>query len=344
MLVNASPMNSSDPITFVKLALANKYEIISEIGRGGMANVYKAKQKSLGRLVALKVFHQSMVHDKELFERFQREARIYATLKHPNIVNIYDVGYENGYHFISMEYISGENLLRLIRQRGKLEPEQTVKIIVSIAEALDYAHNKGIIHRDIKSSNILISEGGEIYLTDFGIAHAAHEAEITVREEALGTPQYMSPEQIELEELDGRTDYYSLGVVMYECLTGHVPFSASNPLLVLDKIRTSDTPDVSIEVSGLGIGIIKANRSLLEKNRNERISNNQMLKEALSVSFKDFNEIFNSFSDIFGGGSIFDDFFGGSQRNKDNEEMGNRNDLYDINRRDIGNEWHQVNK
>ena len=155
MLSNSStPSGSLDPFTFTKMSLAARYDILSEIGRGGMATVYRAVQKNLQRTVALKVIHQNLIHDQEFLARFHSEARLRgASLNHPNIVSIYDEGIENGVHYIAMEYLDGEDLHKKIKTRGKISIDQTVQVISSIAEALDYIHKRGLIHRDIKTSN-----------------------------------------------------------------------------------------------------------------------------------------------------------------------------------------------
>jgi len=233
---SGAPSGDITPETKIKLALANKYEIIEEIGRGGMASVYKAKQKSLNRTVALKVIHQNLIHDKEFLERFHREAQVSAALNHRNLVTIYDEGADKGVHYMAMEYLDGDDLHRLIRNRGKLKIEETIKIITAISEALDFAHNKGLIHRDVKSSNIIVTREGRAVLTDFGIAHAATGTKLTQTGTVFGTPEYMSPEQAEGKEVDSRSDLYSLGIVMYECLTGKVPFKGDNPITTIYKI------------------------------------------------------------------------------------------------------------
>jgi serine/threonine-protein kinase PpkA len=230
--------------TQVRNALSQKYEIIEVIGKGGMATVYKANQKNLNRLVALKVVHPNLVHDTEFLNRFHREAQMAASLNHPNIVMIYDVGSVNGVHFISMEYLEGEDLQSYIRRNGKLAVDDTIHIIAPIAEALDYAHQKGLVHRDVKSANIIITKNRRPVLTDFGIAHASSGTKLTIAGTVIGTPEYMSPEQAEGKQIDGRSDIFSLGIVMFECLTGIVPFKGDNPLTTIHGIIYEEAPSI----------------------------------------------------------------------------------------------------
>jgi len=230
--------------TSIRLALGDKYEILEVVGKGGMATVYKARQLNLNRLVAIKVVHPNLIHDTEFLNRFHREAQMAASLNHPNIVMIFDEGSLNGVHFIAMEYLEGKDLHCILQERGKLSVEQTVSIIKPIAEALDFAHSKGLVHRDVKSANILVTDSGRPVLTDFGIAHAASGTKITQAGSVIGTPEYMSPEQAEGKDLDGRSDIFSLGIVMYECLTGKVPFKGDNPLTTIYGIINESTPSI----------------------------------------------------------------------------------------------------
>jgi len=234
------PTGDVTPESQVKIVLSEKYKIIDEIGRGAMASVYKAVQKNLNRTVALKVIHRNLVHNKELLERFHREAQVSASLNHPNLVTIYDEGHEQDIHYMSMEYIDGIDLHALIKNKGKLGKEQTIKIISLVAEALSHTHSKDLIHRDIKSSNILLTEEGRCVLTDFGLAHATSGSKLTQTGTVMGTPDYMSPEQAEGKVLDKRSDIYSLGVVMYECFTGRVPFKGDTIIATIYNITTGE--------------------------------------------------------------------------------------------------------
>ena len=191
MLTDAPVSGVITGITLIKQALVNRYEIQEELGRGGMATVYRAIQKNLQRPVALKVIHQNLVHDSEFVARFHREAQVCASLQHTNIVTVYDEGELNGVHFMAMELLDGYDLHQLIHQQGKLSVEQVLGWITPIARALEYAHSRGVIHRDIKSSNILITKSGRSVLMDFGIAHAANGTKLTQTGMVIGTPEYM---------------------------------------------------------------------------------------------------------------------------------------------------------
>jgi len=219
-----------------------KYQIVAEIGRGGMAIVYKAYQAGLERYVALKVLPPELTFDQEFVHRFQQEARTAGRLDHSNIVTVYDVGEENGIYYIAMKYVEGQPLHRLIPAGRPLGLEQTVSIVAQIASALDYAHQQGIIHRDIKPSNILVDAQGQAFLTDFGIAKAAEGTRITRTGMLMGTPEYMSPEQAQGQTLDWRTDIYSLGVVVYEMLTGQAPFTGDTARLLYSHAHVPPPP------------------------------------------------------------------------------------------------------
>ena len=219
-----------------------KYEIIEEIGRGGVAVVYKARHKVLHNDVAIKVLHQEFAHDPEFVKRFINGARNAARLKHPNIIPVFDVGDEKGYHYIAMEYLRGETLGERIEKHGPFSEPEIEEIVGHIADALDYAHTNGIIHRDIKSPNIFMKEGGGAVLMDFDIAKATDlKQNLTLDGSVLGTPAYMSPEQARGDTATAKSDIYSLGVVLYEMATGELPFKGENTLSILRQIAM-DTP------------------------------------------------------------------------------------------------------
>jgi len=212
-----------------------KYQIEAALGKGGMGMVYRGYDPLLDRRVAIKVLAPHLVWEEGFVERFLREARAAARIKHPNIVTVYDVGQEQDEFYFVMEYLEGQTLADHIRQHGALQPEEALSILRPLADALDYAHQHGLVHRDIKPGNIMIGSGQRVTLTDFGIARAAEETRLTSTGTIMGTPEYMSPEQAWGEEVDSQTDLYSLAVVAYEMLSGRVPFSGTTPHAVLYK-------------------------------------------------------------------------------------------------------------
>ena len=209
------------------------YAVTERIGDGGMAIVYKGFQESLNRYVALKVLRDELARDQQFVARFRQEALGAANLNHPNIVHVYDAGAANGKYFISMAYVDGGTLKDLIHQ-GAIQPDRAVSITIQLAEALDHAHRQGLIHRDVKPSNVLMTRDGRPLLTDFGIAKALYEAKQLTRTGAsIGTPEYMAPEQAKGQSPDGRTDIYALGVVLYEMLASKVPFCTDTPVATM---------------------------------------------------------------------------------------------------------------
>jgi tRNA A-37 threonylcarbamoyl transferase component Bud32 len=211
------------------------YTIVERIGEGGMAVVYKGYQESLNRYVAIKVLRGELAHDQQFITRFRREALAAAKLNHPNLLHVYDAGVAHGVYYIVMDYAPGGTLKELM-MRGPMDPERAASIVAQVADALDYAHRQGLVHRDVKPTNILFTLDGRPQLTDFGIAKALYETtQLTRTGTSIGTPDYMAPEQIQGQPVDGRTDLYSLGIVLYEMLSGQVPFRGSTPVAVLYK-------------------------------------------------------------------------------------------------------------
>ncbi len=222
-----------------------RFEILAELGRGGMAVVYKARQTSPNRIVALKVLPPELGLDRTYIARFRQEADSAAALEHPNIVPIYVVDEAEGLHYIAMKFIDGRTLKEIIHERGALPIAEAAALIEQVAGALDYAHSRGVIHRDIKPSNMMLDRGGWVYLTDFGLARGtAGGGGLTVAGTVMGTPEYMSPEQAQgLPNVGPATDIYALGVVLYEMLTGHMPFKADTPLAMLvARLQQAPTP------------------------------------------------------------------------------------------------------
>jgi beta-lactam-binding protein with PASTA domain/tRNA A-37 threonylcarbamoyl transferase component Bud32 len=227
----------------------NRYEIIAKLGAGGMANVYKARCTILNRIVTVKILRSELAEDKDFVRRFQNEAQAVALLSHPNIVSIYDVGEENGLPYLVMEYVEGKNLKELIRSEGALSPSEVVNIGIQVCAALGHAHSKGIIHRDVKPHNILVAPEGQIKVTDFGLARflSVPSATMTQSGTVMGSVHYFSPEQARGEEADAQSDIYSLGTVLYEAVSGHVPFQGDSPVSIALKHLQEEPPGLHIE-------------------------------------------------------------------------------------------------
>jgi predicted Ser/Thr protein kinase len=264
----------------VKEALNSEYEILEELGRGGMAIVYRARERQLDREVAVKVLPFSLAFDAEFVERFQREARTAAQLEHPNIIPIYRVGRTGQVIYFVMKYLRGQSLSELMAKRGRLEPPEIRRFLIEAGRALNYASQRGIVHRDIKPDNIMFDEHGTCVVTDFGIAKAASGGRLTGTGMSIGTPHYMSPEQARAQATDGRSDMYSLGVVAYQCLVGSVPFDGEDSFSIGYKHIMDPLPEpqlVSADERRLWVVI----RRLLAKDPQDRYHTGAELIEAL---------------------------------------------------------------
>jgi beta-lactam-binding protein with PASTA domain/predicted Ser/Thr protein kinase len=211
-----------------------RYRVVSRLGSGGMADVYLAEDQLLGRQVAVKVLHHHFAEDQEFVERFRREASSAAGLSHPNIVGIFDRGEWNGTYYIAMEYVAGRSLKSIVRERGALDPATAIDIVVQILRATWFAHKRGVIHRDLKPHNVLLDEEGRVRVTDFGIARAG-ASDMTLTGSIMGTAQYLSPEQAQGQAVSAASDLYSIGVILYELLTGVVPFEGETAVAIAFK-------------------------------------------------------------------------------------------------------------
>jgi predicted Ser/Thr protein kinase len=248
-LTGTGAQSAPDDSAAVREALKDEYELEKELGRGGMAIVYKARDKALERDVAIKVLPLSLSFDAEFVERFQREARTSARLEHPNIIPIHRVGKSGRVIFFVMKFIRGQSLSSLIASGGALPVPQVKRVLIEAGRALGYAHKHGIVHRDIKPDNIMFDEMGQAIVADFGIAKAQSGARLTATGISVGTPHYMSPEQARAQTLDGRSDIYSLGVVGYQCLTGRVPFDGEDSFSVGYKHIMEELPTPALETA-----------------------------------------------------------------------------------------------
>jgi eukaryotic-like serine/threonine-protein kinase len=272
-------------VTFTIGENIGPYRILEELGQGSMATVFKAYHAALDRYIALKVLHPAFKTDPNFLERFEREARFISGLEHPNIVPFYDSSEYEGYPYLVMKYIEGETLKARLK-KGPLKDTDILAIARSVGAALTYAHKKGILHRDVKPSNVLLSTDGEVYLADFGLARLVATSDSTLSAELLiGTPQYISPEQASgVEDLDARTDVYSFGVMLYQLTVGRVPFDAELPYaIVLDHIYKplplprEIKPSLSKEMESV---LVKA----LAKDRDERYPDADSLVRAFETA------------------------------------------------------------
>ena len=283
-------------VTDMKI-VGNRYEIISEAGTGGMATVYKAKDRVLNRNVAVKVLKDEYTTDQDFIKIFNSEAQSAAALSHPNIVSIYDVGHEeeNNLYYIVMELIKGKTLKEIINKDGSISWKWAVNIAIQIASALEEAHKHGIIHRDIKPHNIIITEDGTAKVTDFGIAKAVSNSTITAFGTTIGSVHYFSPEQAKGGITDARSDLYSLGVVMYEMLTGKVPFDADTPVSVA-LMHMQEKPKEPIELnSDIPMAVNKIVVKAMRKEPVERYQTSSEMLADLSEALKDPNDTLELF-------------------------------------------------
>lgn len=266
--------------------IGNRYEILEKIGVGGMATVYKAKDNILKRNVAIKVLRDEFTTDEEFIKRFNTEAQSAASLTHPNIVSIYDVGHEENLYFIVMELIKGKTLKQIITEEGVLPWKWSINIAMQIASALEMAHKNNIIHRDIKPHNIIITEDGIAKVTDFGIAKAVSNSTITAFGTTIGSVHYFSPEHAIGGYTDAKSDIYSLGVVMYEMVTGRVPFDADTPVsIALKHMQEKPVEPIKLNPS-IPYAVNKIIMKAMQKEVSLRYSSATELLKDLSLALK----------------------------------------------------------
>ena len=262
----------------------SRYEIIKTIGEGGMANVYLAKDIILDRNVAIKVLRGDLASDEKFVRRFQREALSASSLSHPNIVEIYDVGEDDGDYYIVMEYVEGKNLKQLLKKRGKLTVAEVVDIMLQITSAMGVAHDSLIIHRDLKPQNILIKDDGEVKITDFGIAMALNATQLTQTNSAMGSVHYFPPEQANGKGSTLKSDVYSLGIMMYELLTGTLPFRGDNAVEIALKHLKEPIPSIRTELPELPQSIENIIIRATAKNPKNRYANANEMHEDLTTA------------------------------------------------------------
>ena len=222
----------------------DRYEIIKSIGEGGMANVYLAEDTILKRKVAIKVLRGDLANDEKFIRRFQREAIAASSLSHPNIVEMYDVGEDNGTYYIVMEYIEGRTLKQLLKKRGTLTMSEVIDIMLQITSGIAHAHDSYIIHRDLKPQNIMIKDDGQIKITDFGIAMALNSTQLTQTNSVMGSVHYLPPEQASGKGSTTKSDLYSMGILFYELLTGKLPFKGDNAVEIALKHMKDPIPSI----------------------------------------------------------------------------------------------------
>jgi serine/threonine protein kinase len=268
----------------MSLEKIGRYQIIKELGRGGMATVYHANDPSFERDVAVKVLPRAFLHDPQFRARFEREAKTVAALEHSAIVPVYDFGEEDGQPYIVMRMMSGGDLADKLKQ-GSLDFEEAKKIINRLGASLDAAHAKGIIHRDLKPGNILFDQYNNAYLSDFGIARLAHGSHTLTGENIIGTPAYMSPEQVQGEkDIDGRSDLYSLGIIFYQMLQGNTPFQATTPAKVMMMHILEPVPDLAMIQPDIPPQVQEWLHKLLAKEPDDRFSSAKEMSEALEAA------------------------------------------------------------
>ena len=274
-----------------KQIFSEKYEVEGEVARGGMGVIYKAVHTTLNRIVAIKVLHPQYSGDPAFLKRFLREARAMARLDHENIIRVFDVAEDHGSQYIVMEFFPGKDLKQLLIEKGRLSTHEALSIALQVANALAYAHARGIIHRDIKLGNIMIDNSGRAKIADFGIAAATDEISVTATGQIIGTPEYMSPEQARGEQLDGRSDLYSLGMVIYETLVGKTPYEGISRMAIVGKLIYEQEEFALSFPEDVPLSLQELVRLLLKKQAGNRLPDANTLVLKIKELSKDFGEI-----------------------------------------------------
>jgi serine/threonine protein kinase len=261
--------------------LGGRYQLEGLLGQGGMAQVYRGTDTVLGRTVAIKVLGPQYTRDEAFVTRFRREAQAAARLNHPGVVSVYDTGSDQGVHYIVMEYVAGRTLAEILHQEGRLLPERAAEVAAQVAGALSFAHAAHLVHRDVKPANIMLTPGGEVKVMDFGIARALSTDSLTQTATVLGTASYLSPEQAQGAAVDPRSDVYSLGVVLYEMLTGQAPFAGDSPVAVAYKHVREDPVLPTALVPEVGEDLEAVVMKAMAKNPANRYASAEEMKEDL---------------------------------------------------------------
>lgn len=267
--------------------ISDRYQIIKSIGEGGMANVYLAYDTILDRNVAVKILRGDLSNDEKFVRRFQREALSASSLSHPNIVEVYDVGEDNGEYYIVMEYIEGKHLKNLLKKRGKLTLSEAVDIMLQITDGMSVAHDSYIIHRDIKPQNIMILENGLVKITDFGIAMAMNATQLTQTNSVMGSVHYLPPEQASGQGSTLQSDIYSMGIVMYELLTGELPFKGDNAVEIALKHLKEPITDIREKIPNIPNSIVNIIKKATAKNPKNRYNDAREMHEDLKTCLDD---------------------------------------------------------
>ncbi len=280
----SNPVESTSPTLAVQ-RIGDRYLVLGLVGTGGMGTVYRAHDVELGEVVALKFLRKELTASPEMLDRFRQEVRLARRVTHRNVARTFDIGEHDGQKFLSMEYVDGESLSRLLAREGALPPARAAEIAVALCEALAAAHAAGVVHRDLKPDNVLIEASGRVVVTDFGVARAAFDAPSGLTQGPLGTPAYMAPEQVEgVADVDGRADLYALGAVLYEMLTGSPAWSGGSPFVLAVRRLTDPPPDPRTVASFVPDALADIVKRLLARRREDRYTTASEAAAALNAA------------------------------------------------------------